>query len=109
MARAKKFYAEKLGLDMAMESDEGTLFHLKDDSVLLVYPHEGVRATNTVAGFIVEDIVAEVAELKSRGVKFENYDQPGLKTVDGIAESEGLKGAWFLDTEGNILAINQIG
>jgi len=55
----------------------------------------------------VDDVMAEVAVLKSRGVKFEDYDMPGLKTVDGIATGGGAKTAWFKDTEGNILAVSQ--
>ena len=63
----------------------------------------------------VDDIVASVAELRSRGVVFEEVDLPGLKTVDGIAEvagnypskGSGEKGAWFRDSEGNMLGIGQ--
>jgi hypothetical protein len=54
-----------------------------------------------------EDVAAEVAELKARGVVFEEYDMPGLKTVDGIAGGGGAKTAWFNDSEGNIMAIGQ--
>ena len=109
LARAKAFYAEKLGLDIMMESEEGVFFQLKDGSGLLVYPHKGTRATNTAAGFWVDDLAAEMTELKGRGVKFEDYDQPGLKTVDGVVEADGFKSAWFLDTEGNILSVGQLG
>ena len=55
----------------------------------------------------VEDVEREVAELKARGVAFEEYDTPGMKTVNGIAAAGGAKTAWFKDTEGNILAIVQ--
>ena len=55
----------------------------------------------------MEDVAAEVAELKSRGVKFEDYDMPGIKTIDGIATGGGAKTAWFKDSEGNILAVSQ--
>jgi hypothetical protein len=55
----------------------------------------------------VDDVTAEVAELKSRGVAFEEYDMPGIKTANSIATAGGAKTAWFKDSEGNILAISQ--
>jgi hypothetical protein len=58
-------------------------------------------------GWDVDDVEAAVAELRGRGVVFEEYDLPGFKTVDGIAEIAGEKGAWFKDSEGNLLAIGQ--
>ncbi len=109
MGRAKAYYTEKLGLDIMMEADLGIMFQLKDGTGLLVYPHSGTKGTSTVAGFFVDDLAAEMKELRGRGVKFEDYDQPGLKTVDGVAEFEGLKSAWFVDTEGNILSVGQMG
>ncbi|MGH2654353.1 MAG: VOC family protein [Actinomycetota bacterium] len=48
-----------------------------------------------------------MAELRAKGVTFEEYDMPGLKTVNGIAELGGEKGAWFKDPEGNILSVSQ--
>ncbi len=57
--------------------------------------------------FSAGGIVADVAALKKRGVVFEEYDMPGLKTVDSIAELGNLRGAWFKDSEGNILAIGE--
>ena len=66
-------------------------------------------AKNTQMGWGVEDVEKEVEELRARGVVFEEYDMPGLKTENGIATMEGMgKGAWFLDTEGNILNISSI-
>src|SRR5829696_5149452 len=60
---------------------------------------------HTQMAFVVEDIDSEVQELKSRGVVFEHYDFPGLKTVEGIVHRPALKAAWFKDTDGNLLAI----
>ena len=59
------------------------------------------------AFWTVDDVEAEVAELKARGVVFEEYKMPGLTTVDSIATAGGAKTAWFKDTEGNILAVSQ--
>jgi hypothetical protein len=65
----------------------------------------------------VEDLEAAVAELRARGVVFEEYDMPGLRTVDGIADIEGNypskgatgeRGAWFRDSEGNMLGVGQL-
>ena len=65
-------------------------------------------AQNTVIGWEVDDIDKVVEDLRGRGVTFEEYDFPGLKTVNGIAELEGIeRAAWFKDSEGNILSIGQ--
>lgn len=61
-----------------------------------------------MAAWVVEDLEAEVAELRGRGVAFEEYDGPGLRTVDGIATTPAGKGAWFKDSEGNVLTITQL-
>ncbi len=65
------------------------------------------RAAGCGSTSIPPGLDAEVADLKSRGVTFEDYDYPTLKTVDGIAEIEGFRGAWFKDTEGNVLAVTE--
>lgn len=110
---ARKFYLETLNLrrvdlpvpgnDFGVECGEGT--------VLYVYEREaGTKADHTVAGWLVEDVDEAVEELRERGVTFEQYDMPGLKTDErGIADIEGVKGAWFKDPEGNILAITEMG
>jgi predicted enzyme related to lactoylglutathione lyase len=105
--RAKKFYGETLGLELEEDTPGGTFYKLGAGHVF-VYPSE-FAGTNqaTAATLLVDDIEAAVAELRERGITFEEYDFPGLKTVDGIAEIEGEKGAWFKDTEGNILAVAQ--
>ena len=69
-------------------------------------PNAGTSKAST-AFWSVDDVAAEVAELKARGVVFEEYDFPGLKTEKSIATGGGAKTAWFKDTEGNILAISQ--
>jgi catechol 2,3-dioxygenase-like lactoylglutathione lyase family enzyme len=57
---------------------------------------------------MVRDVEATVADLRAKGVTFEDYDLPGLKTVNGIAELGGIRGAWFEDPEGNILSVVQL-
>jgi catechol 2,3-dioxygenase-like lactoylglutathione lyase family enzyme len=107
--RARKFYEDKLGLKVIKE-DPGpglTLEAGKGTSIYL-YQRAATKADHTVANFIVADIDAEVKLLKSKGVKFEEYNIPamGIKTVNSIATMNGMKGAWFKDTEGNILGIS---
>lgn len=115
--RARAFYAEKLGLDPADERPGGILYRVGDTEFALFA--SGGRATgdHTQMGFEVEDLEATVAELKARGVVFEEVDVPGLRTRDGIADIEGNypsknasgeRGAWFHDSEGNLLGIGQL-
>ena len=115
--RARAFYADKLGLEPADERPGGILYRVGDTEFALFA--SGGRATgeHTQMGFEVEDIEATVAELKARGVVFEEVDLPGLNTRDGIADIEGNypskgaageRGAWFHDSEGNLLGIGQL-
>lgn len=75
----------------------------------LPLPDTQCRNLESQAFWQVDDVEKEVAELKSRGVIFEEYNMPGFKTVNGILSSEGNKAAWFKDTEGNIMALIQGG
>lgn len=113
--RARAFYSEKLGLD-PVEQREGGLRYVCATGEFAIFISAGAQSgTHTQMGWEVEDIEATVRELRGRGVKFEEYDLPGLKTVDGIAEiagnyaSKGIgeRGAWFRDSEGNLLGIGQ--
>lgn len=109
--RARAFYAEKLGLRLADDPLVGDdlLFEGGDGTKLYVYKKEGgTKADHTVAGWLVEDVEEAVNDLREKGVVFETYDMPGLKTDErGIAELGGVQGAWFKDTEGNILGITE--
>ena len=109
LQRARSFYAEKLGLTPSQETPGGLFYDCAAGTRFLVYPG-GLGAASgehTQLGFVVEDIVREVADLKSRGVVFEEYDLPGLKTVDGIAQAGPIRSAWLKDSEGNVLGIVQ--
>ena len=110
MKRAKKFYQETLGLKVKEENPGGVRFECGDGTEMAVYP-SGFAGTNqaTAAEFEVQDIEAEMSELKDKGVTFEEYDLPDLKTENGVATFDKDKGAWFKDTEGNILALFQKG
>jgi catechol 2,3-dioxygenase-like lactoylglutathione lyase family enzyme len=108
MDRAKRWYQEKLGLSPAVENEAGTFYVVGRGTLFGLYPTPNTnRGGHTQLALIVQDIDAEVSELRSRGVVFEEYDFPGLKTVDGIADTGGGKGGWFKDSEGNIIGIIQ--
>ena len=106
--RARKFYEEKIGLVPEEESPEGVFYRCGNGSRVFLYKsaHAGTNKASC-AFWAVHDVEAEVAELRSRGVVFEEYDLPGLKTKHGIATGGGAKTAWFKDTEGNIMALAQ--
>lgn len=107
MARAKRWYQEKLGLMPTSENELGAVYRLGGGTAFFLYPTEmnAGKAPNTLMSFAANDLEADVRALKDRGVVFEEYDFPGLKTVNSIATFGDYKGAWFKDSEGNILAI----
>jgi predicted enzyme related to lactoylglutathione lyase len=105
--RARKFYEEKLGLKPREEYAGGVIYECGGAEAFL-YPTSNAGTSKASQAFWqVEDVEAEVAELKARGVKFEEYDMPGIVMKNSIATGGGAKTAWFRDTEGNILAISQ--
>ncbi len=108
LARAKKFYGETLGLKELSVPMEGiALFEGGEGTRISMYEREATKAEHTAAGFTVDDIETVVKELKNRGVVFEEYDYPDFKTVESIATLGPVKSAWFKDTEGNILCIDE--
>ena len=107
LERAKSFYADKLGLKPAEERGEGLRYVCGDGTFLLFQSSGQASGTHTQLGFEVDDLEAAVAQLRANGVVFEEYDLPGFKTVDGIAEIEGERGAWFKDSEGNLMAVSE--
>lgn len=108
VARARKFYEETIGLVAKEEYAGGVVYECGDGSWVFMYPSGGAGTSRASTAFwAVDDVVAEVAALRKQGVVFEEYDMPGLKTVNGIATAGGAKTAWFKDSEGNILAISQ--
>ena len=106
--RAKRFYADTLGLSPLVETPAWVTYRT-GATVFQIYPTGSAgTARHTLAGWVVDDIVEMVKTLRGRGVVFEEYDVPGLRTVDGIANLDDVElAAWFRDSEGNILAISQ--
>jgi catechol 2,3-dioxygenase-like lactoylglutathione lyase family enzyme len=108
VARARKFYEGTLGLTPKEEYAGGVIYECGKGSWVFMYPSPGAGTSKASTAFwAVDDVVAEVAALKARGVVFEEYDMPGIKMVDSIATAGGAKTAWFKDSEGNILAVSQ--
>lgn len=108
IARARRFYEDKVGLVPREEIAGGVVYACGGGSWIFLY-HSGGAGTSQAsqAFWQVGDVEAEVRELRARGVVFEEYDRPGLQTIDGIATAGNSKAAWFKDTEGNIMAIIQ--
>jgi predicted enzyme related to lactoylglutathione lyase len=108
--RARAFYEKKLGFKPSAEIEGGIAYEFADHTACFLYPTPNAGSSQaSQAYWQVEDVEREVEELKAKGVVFEEYDMPGLKTKDGIAEAGSGKAAWFKDTEGNIMAIIQGG
>jgi catechol 2,3-dioxygenase-like lactoylglutathione lyase family enzyme len=106
--RARQFYEQRLGFTPKREVGGGVVYEFAGATVCFMYPTPNAGSSRASQAFWqVEDVEREVAELRRKGVVFEEYDTPGLKTKDGIAMAGGAKSAWFKDTEGNILAIAQ--
>jgi catechol 2,3-dioxygenase-like lactoylglutathione lyase family enzyme len=108
LERARKFYVEALGLTSNGEMTTGHLeFEAGGGTGLIVFERKDApKAENTVASFRVDDLEAVMRQLRERGVKFEEYDTPELKTDNGVASMGSIKGAWFKDPDGNILAVS---
>ena len=106
IGRAKAWYKDKLGLVPAEENPFGVIYRLADGTGFQLYPSQFAgTAQNTAMGFNSSDVVSDMKMLRERGVTFEEYDMPELKTENGMATMGPYHGAWFKDSEGNILAI----
>ena len=106
--RGREFYQRVLQLPAVDENDGGILFQCAKGSKFFMYLSQGAGSSKASTMFWnVEDIESEVAELKSRGVRFERYDIPGARREGDVFETGGVKNAWFKDPDGNILALIQ--
>jgi len=107
--RARRFYEDKVGLKPNMEIAGGVVYAFAGGTEAFLYltPNAGTSQASQ-AFWQVADVDAEIAELTSRGVVFERYDDmPGERSPSGAITAGGAKAAWFKDSEGNILAIIQ--
>jgi catechol 2,3-dioxygenase-like lactoylglutathione lyase family enzyme len=110
--RAKRFYETILGLKPVPANNDNTsgiaIFECGNGTHMELYQRGPSKADHTVATFEVSNIEGEVNALRGKGVNFEEYDMPEIKTQNGIATQGPVKAAWFRDSEGNILCIHQI-
>ncbi len=115
LERARAFYAEKLGLEPIDERPGGLRYQCAAGRFTVFASTGAASGDHTQMGWEVDDLEAVVRQLRDRGVVFEEFDVPGFRTVDGIAEIEGNypsagtgeRAAWFRDSEGNLLGIGQ--
>jgi catechol 2,3-dioxygenase-like lactoylglutathione lyase family enzyme len=116
LRRARAFYADKLGLEPSEEREGGLLYRCGGGEFALFETDGAPSGSHTQMAWQVSDIEQAVAQLKARGLVFEEYDVPGLVTVGGIVQvtgnypskgGVGERAAWFKDSEGNLLAIGQ--
>ena len=108
MERAKQWYADHLGLKPEYEDPNGIQFMTGDGTQFWVYPSQFAGSNQATAmGFMAKDLSAEMDALSAKGISFEKYDIPGVKTDEmGVADfGSGDRGAWFKDSEGNIIAL----
>jgi len=107
--RAKDFYRDKLGLEPSDSMEDNSLLYSGGNGTgFLIYQTENAgTAKNTQMGWETDNLEREMEDLRGRGVVFEEYDMPGLKTENGVFDDDWGKGAWFLDSEGNILSLTQ--
>jgi catechol 2,3-dioxygenase-like lactoylglutathione lyase family enzyme len=108
LARARRFYEERLGLEIIGGKPDGKFVYRCGGTEIALFPKpEGTKAEHTALSFRVDDIDRAVASLKAHGVTFADYDFPGLKTVEHVCVLGSEKAAWFEDTEGNILCLHE--
>jgi catechol 2,3-dioxygenase-like lactoylglutathione lyase family enzyme len=111
LAAARRFYEQQLGLVPGDEEEQGVQYPCAQGTGIFIYlsPENAGSSTATVAGWSVEDLDATMEDLSSRGVRFEQYDQPGLKTDErGVFDGGPFRAAWFKDPDGNTFALTQV-
>ena len=108
LARARRFYEDKLGLEPLGAAPDGAFRYRCANAVLALLPRPGLHpAEHTAISFEVANIEQELAALQARGIEFEDYDLPELRTVDHVCVLGSEKAAWFRDSEGNYLCLHQ--
>ena len=106
LARARKFYEEKVGLKASQQTNGGVVYEFGKGTAAFLYPTPNAGTSQASQAFwSVEDVDAEIVALKARGVVFEHYDMPGERSPQGAITAGGAKAAWFKDSEGNIMAL----
>jgi catechol 2,3-dioxygenase-like lactoylglutathione lyase family enzyme len=109
--RAKRFYEDRLGLVRREADEQGVRYRCAEGTGIFVYlsPENAGRSPATLAGWFVDDLDQTMDELASRGVVFEQYDQPGIKTDErGVFEAGRFRAAWVKDPDANTIAITEV-
>jgi catechol 2,3-dioxygenase-like lactoylglutathione lyase family enzyme len=109
--RARRFYERQLGLVPGDEEEEAVRYPCAAGTRILIYlsPENAGKSPATLAGWFVDDLDQTMAELASRGVAFEQYDQPGLKTDEqGVFDAGRFRAAWIKDPDGNTIALTEV-
>jgi catechol 2,3-dioxygenase-like lactoylglutathione lyase family enzyme len=108
LGRARTYYHDKLGLDPAEVHEDTLVFHPFPGASFEIYetPNAGT-AQNTQMGWVTDDLDGEMSVMRSHGVVFEEYDMPGMKTVNGVLDNGTMRTAWFRDSEGNFICVSQ--
>jgi catechol 2,3-dioxygenase-like lactoylglutathione lyase family enzyme len=109
LARARSFWHDTFGIDPVDDGfEEGAeMFEIAGTRVLIYETQFAGTAQNTALGIDSDDFDRDMADLKAKGVEFNEYDLPGVTTVDGVVEMGGMRTAWFNDSEGNIIALGE--
>jgi catechol-2,3-dioxygenase len=108
ITRARKYWHDVLGRDPVSSDEGGDIYDFGGTGVLVYETQFAGTAKNTALTFITDDLDRDMTALRTHGVTFHDYDMPGLKTVDGVAELGEERAAWFSDSEGNIISIGQV-
>jgi catechol 2,3-dioxygenase-like lactoylglutathione lyase family enzyme len=104
---AKRFYSEMMGLRLLEETPFAIRYGAGGGTQISVFRRGPIERGATVCHFEVSDIVAAVAELRGRGVRFEEYTEGPLVTTNGVAQLGAARGAWFKDPDGNVLGLRE--
>ncbi len=110
LARARTFWHDTFGLDPVddgFDEADAEMYEIGGTRVLVYETQFAGTAQNTALGIDSDDFDRDMADLKAKGVTFNDYDLPGIKTVDGVIELGGMRTAWFNDSEGNIIALGE--
>jgi catechol 2,3-dioxygenase-like lactoylglutathione lyase family enzyme len=107
LERARRFWTDTFGLTPARTDMGGDIYIVGGVPVLVYETQFAGTAQNTSFGLFTDDLDRDMAALREKGVTFNEYDLPGLKTENGVVDLDGERGAWFNDSEGNIISLAQ--
>jgi len=109
LERARGFYHDKLGMEPEGTLDGMLMYRVGPAGRFALYETSNAgTAQNTQMCLISDDLAADMARLREAGLAFEEYDFPGMKTVDGVLDSGESRTAWFRDSEGNFVCLSQL-